>query len=279
MRGYIAFSCLVGVIAILAAAPQARADMEPFTDPNFVVGNAMSDFFYVDNVGSTGSTAGAIEIDGVNDPGERWAKVFADTTAATADFERALTDNGWGGPGRGAGGAPLYWSVDLLKGSGDANTLPSDLLWNLGWNRAGGEVFFELDGGFGTVRAKPVGGTGQLTSAAFNLANGWNRVCIINDPLAAGREFVMLLNGVEVYAVDIVPPASGNVALLRTGGTIAPLDLWVDRLAQGGHYVGSMGIDNLRSDNVPLECVIPEPGSLALLGLAALPLLRRRSRI
>jgi PEP-CTERM motif len=265
------FRHLVSSAALLGAllfTGLARADInsEPFTDPGYVAGNALSDFYW----DSGDDTTGALDIEDVGGIHGRVTKLTANGPDPGSSFQSltAIAD-GWGGPGRDGGVAgPLWFTVDIEKGSGDGNTSLTDAIWSLSFVRQNGlNNIAILDGGLGTFRLRAGQGNANPTvdTAFFNLHDGWNQVGVLNDN-SANPNTILYLDGVQVAAVNTSsgPTTSDStstyrVTLQRQGGG-----------GTGNNFVGTMRFDNITTANENILVPEPSTGLLFCVGLAGL---------
>jgi hypothetical protein len=294
--------CSVGAVLLAAySTATATVNSEEFLAANgYVAGMGLSEQTnsFWNGTGST-ATAGILDVvDYIPNGTDFGLKLTANTAAGTAGAN-GRTDlggaDGWGGPNRAVANAKLYWSVDIQKGTGawpgGAN------VWQISFIRAtGNETFFALYGSMDTVGAKVWTGNGTTstagapaTLATHPLLDNWNRVTIVNDPVASTSEFQMYLNGTLVDTFDVLTNSGATltgIPLLRTGSGIQTDQVIIDRLNRGANDPGwdaTMGLDNIVTANEALNmsqppptALIPEPAALGLALLGVMPLLRRR---
>jgi len=272
MIKYATGGCALVALLVGVAPTLATINPEDFSADGYVPGNALSDWYWM---ASGQDTSGALDISGIPFPGEREVTLTADGADAAFPTLTAKA-TGWGGPGREGGVAgPLWFSVDILKGTGDGQTSMTDFVWSLAFDRQNGANILTLDGGLGTVRAKASQNGGAIfPSPAFDLANGWNRVILLNDN-SQNPNAKMYLNGDLIWSGQ----AAAGPLTSNTTNTYATS---LSRVGRGGpddHFVGTMQFDNIITANEPLDWIsprVPEPASAMLMILGALPMLRRR---
>jgi hypothetical protein len=259
VRGVMCTAMLLAVTPALAII-----NPEPFTAPEYVAGNALSAFYWT----AGNDTTGVLDIEEVGGDHGRVAKLTADGPVSGFAQIFAKVDTGWGGPGRDAG--KMWYAVDIEMGTGDGSTSLTDFIWKLAFAQPSNAVKLTLDGGLTTFRLRAnneafVGGT-------FNLHPGWNQVAVMNDNTMAFPNLNTFVyhDGVEVASYSI------NAGQINSNPSVD--DVTLTRNARGEHFVGMMRFDNIITANE--DILVPEPATLALMGLAAPALFwlgRRRS--
>lgn len=102
-----------------------------------------------------------------------------------------------------------------------------------------------------------------LTGAPVATLNGWNRLSVTLDFSGASTVYTVGLNGTSVDLADYD---------LHTAFTAATTIIEADAYIQNDGAAGTAYFDNMRVESVP------EPASMAALGLGAAALLRRRKK-
>jgi hypothetical protein len=169
---------------------------------------------------------------------------------------------------------PYTQSIDVYIDS-DAGAVGAKWNFDMGINRASDGTWLD-DTGIGAGKAEDgwyvvyTGNAGEYVGGGTKIdTSGWYTIGAVwtaGDNFLTRHVFVEPLNGAEIYSFDNTKTYQGLAVLdhnLRPGG---PSYGWFSQLTMSG---------GLAVDNATLT-VVPEPATMALLGLGALSLLRRK---
>ncbi len=241
---------------VVTQSTRASSVPEPFAANNYVVGNALTSFYW------TGSSAGALTIDnGPTMPNSSRSDGKA-VRLNGGGSDVTATASGWGGPGRNVSGTEpengrAYYSIDVFKGTGTA----TDPVWKVTY-RSSTQNIVELKGGLGTVQLLVYDGTPALvyTGPLINLLDGWNNVCVINDTTsptapADGKNVHLYVNTeLDANGAPLSDAVDGyNVANgpLTSNTTCAVATMLLTRLGATG--TATMYLDNVVAGNTNID--------------------------